>query len=63
MDLDFKVRALAVEVFGSIKAAEQWFMAPAMGLNQRRPVDLMQTLDGCAQVTLPLSRMLHGVYA
>lgn len=63
MDLDFKVRALAVEVLGSVEAAEQWLMAPAMGLNQRRPVDLMQTLDGGAQVTLLLSRMLHGVYA
>lgn len=63
MDLDFKVRALAVEVLGSVEAAEQWLMTPAMGLDQRRPVDLMQTLDGCDQVNLLLSRIQYGVYA
>jgi len=63
MHLDFKVRALAVEELGSIAAAEQWLMTPAMGLDQRRPVDLMQTLDGTAKVSLLLSRMRYGVYA
>lgn len=60
---NLKVRALAVEVLGSVEAAEQWLKAPAMGLEQRRPVDLMQTLDGSDQVNLLLSRMLYGVYA
>ena len=63
MHLDFKVRALAVEELGSIAAAEQWLMTPAMGLDQLRPVDLMQTIDGIAQVTQLLSRMRYGVYA
>jgi putative toxin-antitoxin system antitoxin component (TIGR02293 family) len=63
MDQDFKVRALAVEVFGSIEAAEKWLMVPAMGLDRLRPVDLMQTLDGTAKVSLLLSRMRYGVYA
>ncbi|MDI1240027.1 MAG: MbcA/ParS/Xre antitoxin family protein [Polaromonas sp.] len=44
-------------------AAEQWLMTPAMGLDQRRPVDLMQTIDGIAQVTQLLLRMRYGVYA
>lgn len=61
--LDFKVRGLAVEELGSIAAAEQWLMTPAMGLDQRRPVDLMQTIDGIAQVIQLLSRMSYGVYA
>ena len=60
--LDFKVRALAVEELGSIAAAERWLMTPAMGLDQRRPVDLMQTIDGIAQVTQLLLRMRYGVY-
>lgn len=63
MHLDFKVRALAVEELGSIAAAEQWLMTPAMGLDQRRPVDLMQTIDGIAQVTQLLLRVRYGVYA
>lgn len=62
MEMDSKVRALAIDVFGSIEAAEKWLMAPAMGLNQRRPIDLMQTMDGGAQVTLLLSRIRYGVY-
>ncbi|MDI1269255.1 MAG: MbcA/ParS/Xre antitoxin family protein [Polaromonas sp.] len=62
MQLDFKVRVLAVEELGSIAAAEQWLMAPAMGLDQRRPVDLMQTIDGIAQVAQLLLRMRYGVY-
>lgn len=60
---NLKVRALAVEVLGSVEAAEQWLMAPAMGLEQRRPVDLMQTIEGCDQVNLLLSRIQYGVYA
>jgi putative toxin-antitoxin system antitoxin component (TIGR02293 family) len=56
-------RALAAEVLGSADAAEQWFMAPAMGLEQRRPIDLMHTMDDIALVTQLLSRMRYGVYA
>lgn len=61
--LDCKVRALAVEELGSIAAAEQWLMTPVMGLDQRRPVDLMQTIDGIAQVVQLLLRTRYGVYA
>lgn len=57
------VRALAAEVLGSAEAAEQWFMAPAMGLDQRRPIALMGTVDDIARVTQLLSRIRYGVYA
>jgi len=58
-----RVRAQAAEELGSPEAAEQWLMAPAMGLEQRRPIDLMHTIDGIALVTQLLSRMRYGVYA
>ncbi|MDI1236406.1 MAG: DUF2384 domain-containing protein [Polaromonas sp.] len=58
-----KVRALAAEELGSVEAAEQWLMEPAIGLEQRRPIDLMRTMDGIALVTQLLARMRYGVYA
>lgn len=57
-----KLRALAIEELGSAEAAEQWLMTPAMGLEQRRPIDLMRTLDGIALVTQLLSRIRFGVH-
>ena len=58
-----KVRAQAADELGSAEAAEQWLMTPAMGLEQRRPIDLMRTMDGMALVTQLLSRMHYGVFA
>jgi len=58
-----KVRAQATEELGSTEAAEQWLMAPAMGLEQRRPIDLMGSMEDIALVTQLLSRMRYGVYA
>ena len=58
-----KVRAQATEELGSTEAAEQWLMAPAIGLEQRRPIDLMGSMEDIALVTQLLSRMRYGVYA
>ena len=33
----------AIDVPGSQEAAERWLSAPAMGLDQRRPIDLLQS--------------------
>ncbi|MDO9113899.1 MAG: DUF2384 domain-containing protein [Polaromonas sp.] len=57
-----KVRAQAAEELGSIKAAEQWLMAPAMGLDQRRPIDLLGSMEEIALVTQLLSRIRYGIY-
>lgn len=63
LDLEIsKVRALAAEELGSTEAAEQWLMAPAMGLERRRPIDLMGSMEDIALVTQLLSRMRYGVY-
>jgi putative toxin-antitoxin system antitoxin component (TIGR02293 family) len=53
----------ASEVLGSRSAAEQWLSAPAMGLDQRRPIELLQSSEGTALVKTLLTRMDYGVYA
>ena len=53
----------ATDVLGSRDAAERWLAAPAMGLDQRRPIDLMQSTEGTALVRTLLTRIDHGVYA
>jgi putative toxin-antitoxin system antitoxin component (TIGR02293 family) len=53
----------ATEVLGSQEAAERWLSSPAMGLDQRIPIDLLQSSEGTAMVKTLLSRMEYGVYA
>ena len=53
----------AQEVLGSQEAAERWLSSPAMGLDQRVPLDLLQSSEGTAMVKTLLSRMEYGVYA
>jgi putative toxin-antitoxin system antitoxin component (TIGR02293 family) len=53
----------AIEVLGSQEAAERWLSAPAMGLDQRRPIDLLQSSEGTELVKTLLTRMDYGVYA
>ena len=53
----------ATEVFGTQEAAERWLSSPAMGLDQRTPIDLLQSSEGTAMVKTLLSRMEYGVYA
>ena len=53
----------AEEVLGSQEAAERWLSSPAMGLDQRLPIDLLQSSEGTAMVKTLLSRMEYGVYA
>ena len=53
----------AKEVFGSQEAAERWLSSPAIGLDHRVPIDLLQSSEGTAMVTTLLSRMEYGVYA
>jgi putative toxin-antitoxin system antitoxin component (TIGR02293 family) len=53
----------AIEVLGSQEAAERWLAAPAIGLDQRRPIDLLQSSEGTELVKTLLTRMDYGVYA
>jgi putative toxin-antitoxin system antitoxin component (TIGR02293 family) len=52
----------AKEVFGSKKKAEDWLSHPAIGLDQRKPIDLLATHVGIEAVENYLSRIEFGVY-
>jgi putative toxin-antitoxin system antitoxin component (TIGR02293 family) len=57
------VLARATSVLGSQDEAEQWLERPAIGLNQRRPIDLLATAAGTEIVEDFLRRLEYGVYA
>ena len=57
-----EIVAKATEVFGSREEAEQWLERPAIGLNQRRPIDLLATPAGVEMVESFLERVDYGVY-
>jgi putative toxin-antitoxin system antitoxin component (TIGR02293 family) len=52
----------ATKVFGSEEDAQAWMERPAIGLNQRRPIDLMETAEGREAVATYLVRIYFGVY-
>jgi putative toxin-antitoxin system antitoxin component (TIGR02293 family) len=58
-----EVMAKATAVLGSQEEAEQWLERPAIGLHQRRPIDLLATAAGMKIVADYLERLEHGVYA
>ena len=51
------------EIFGSRQDAETWMHSPAIGLDQRRPIDLLATAVGVEAVEDYLTRIEYGVYA
>jgi putative toxin-antitoxin system antitoxin component (TIGR02293 family) len=57
-----EILARATSVFGSRAAAEQWLAQPAIGLDQRRPIDLLTTPAGVELVQDFLGRIEYGVY-
>ena len=57
-----EILAKATEVFGSQPDAEQWMKRPATGLEQRRPIDLLETPAGAELVENCLERLEYGVY-
>jgi putative toxin-antitoxin system antitoxin component (TIGR02293 family) len=58
-----EILARATEVFGSQQEAEEWLERPAIGLEQRRPIDLLATPAGVELVEDLLVRIDYGVYA
>jgi putative toxin-antitoxin system antitoxin component (TIGR02293 family) len=57
-----EILAKATVVLGSRTEAEQWLERPAIGLNQRRPIDLLATTAGVEIVENHLERIEYGVY-
>jgi putative toxin-antitoxin system antitoxin component (TIGR02293 family) len=52
----------ATAVLGSQADAEKWFERPAVGLNQRRPIELLSTPAGVELVEEYLDRLAYGIY-
>lgn len=57
-----EILAKATAVFGSQEEAEQWLERPAIGLDRRRPIDLLATPAGAKMVESFLHRLEYGVY-
>jgi putative toxin-antitoxin system antitoxin component (TIGR02293 family) len=57
-----EILAKATAVLGSQEEAEEWLQRPAMGLDQRRPIDLLATPAGVEMVEDFLGRLEYGVY-
>jgi putative toxin-antitoxin system antitoxin component (TIGR02293 family) len=57
-----EILARATAVLGSRTEAEQWLERPAIGLDQRRPIDLLATTAGVEIVENHLERIEYGVY-
>ncbi|MBX5230309.1 DUF2384 domain-containing protein [Rhizobium sp. NLR9b] len=51
------------DIFASHAEAEQWLERPAIGLDQRRPIDLLGTPGGVELVEDQLVRLEYCVYA
>ncbi len=58
-----EILAKATNTFGSQEEAERWLRRPAIGLDQRRPIDLLATPAGVELVEDHLGRLEYGVYA
>jgi putative toxin-antitoxin system antitoxin component (TIGR02293 family) len=58
-----EILAKADAVLGSQAEAERWLERPAIGLDQRRPIDLLSTPAGVKLVEDFLGRLEYGVYA
>jgi putative toxin-antitoxin system antitoxin component (TIGR02293 family) len=57
-----EILAKAAAVLGSLAEAAQWLERPAIGLDRRRPIDLLATTAGVEIVEDHLERMEFGVY-
>lgn len=57
-----EILARAIDVFGSQSEAEQWLVRPAMGLDQRSPIELLASPAGAEVVEDFLTRIEYGAY-
>jgi putative toxin-antitoxin system antitoxin component (TIGR02293 family) len=57
-----EVLSRATDIFGSQKGAEDWLVKPAMALDRRTPLELLDTTAGAELVDDLLTRLDFGVY-
>ncbi|MDZ4194827.1 MAG: antitoxin Xre/MbcA/ParS toxin-binding domain-containing protein [Pseudomonas sp.] len=60
--LGAQVLEQAIRVLGTPKLAEAWMSKPAIGLDGRRPIDLLDNAIGTQLVSEFLARLDYGVY-
>jgi putative toxin-antitoxin system antitoxin component (TIGR02293 family) len=58
-----EILAKATAIFGSKEEAEQWLERPALGLDRRKPLQLLATPAGVELVEEFLTRLEYGIYA
>ncbi|MEO1310193.1 MAG: antitoxin Xre/MbcA/ParS toxin-binding domain-containing protein [Pseudomonadota bacterium] len=58
-----EVLGRAEELLGSRESAEEWMKKPQMGLDRRRPIDLLSTPAGVEALEDHLTRLEYGAYA
>lgn len=56
------IRKQAELLFGSRAEARAWLARPAMALEQRRPIDLLETEQGRRIMSNLLTQLEYGVY-
>ena len=52
----------AIDVLGSQESAKRWLSGPVMGLDSRKPIDLVQTTGETELVKTLLTQLEYGVY-
>jgi putative toxin-antitoxin system antitoxin component (TIGR02293 family) len=61
-EVDPQLIEQAIRVFGSEEEARLWLTEPACGLEERRPIDLLDSEPGSAQVREYLGAIEQGNY-
>lgn len=57
-----EIIAQATDIMGTQEAAEAWLLETAIGLDNRRPIDLLASSAGTEAVEDYLTRLEYGVY-
>lgn len=57
-----EIFAQATEVFGNQETAGKWMLEPAMGLDNRRPIDLLRSFVGASLVEEQLIQLDYCLY-
>lgn len=57
-----QIIAKASDILGTQEAGEAWVLEPAIGLDNRRPIDLLASAAGAKAVKEYLTRVEYGVY-
>lgn len=57
-----EILAKASAIFGGQRDAEEWLSEPAIGLDGRKPIDLLATTAGTELVEVYLGQIEYGVY-